>query len=138
VTSRQTKLFLILALVSFAWVSNAHAKRKAPKTVTPIDHSGVTYVVKHWGNESGLKQNGGYLEAQDPRTGEKLWGLTVYIIDYVAGLEGDIQDVFITSMRVDKARNLLIVENAKKQIYWVDPVKRTATHVIRSSRGRSK
>ena len=135
---KSTAWSVTITLFLFAWVANAHGKRKAPDAVPPVHNGGVQYVVKHWAGDSGLKQNGGYVEAVDLATGKKLWGLTVYIVDYVSGLERDVQDVFITSMRFDGAKNRLVIKNSRDQIYWVDPVKRTATHVIRSSNQPSR
>jgi hypothetical protein len=133
-TKQTVRMLLSAALISVVWVGSAHAKRMGPKAVKPVTHAGVRYVVKHWAVDSKLKHNGGYIEAQNAATGKKLWGLTVYAVQYNPRLERDVQDVFITSMRYDKKSKLLLVTNEVKHAYRVDPVKRTSTHVIGSGK----
>ena len=109
-------LCVVVALVLIASLS--YAKRIAPSVVAPVVHQGVKYVAPHFGNGTG--QNGGYIEARDEQTGKKIWGLVVYRTDYNDALERDVQDVLISTLRIDAKRNCLIVETDRKDLYYVD------------------
>ena len=111
-------LSVIVAVVLVASLS--YAKRKAPSDVSPVVHQGIKYVVVHWRYENGTGQNGGYIEARDEKTGKKVWGLVVYRTEYNDDLVRDVQDVFISSLRLDAKRNCLIVETGRKDLYYVD------------------
>ncbi len=54
----------------------------------------------------------------------------MYHVEYVSGLEKDIQDVFITSLTLDSDNNRLVVVNGRGHTYWVDLTSRTVTHVL--------
>ncbi len=106
---------LISALLLFPLVTNA--KRAAPEDVPPVIYQGTKYVVVHWGhlNESG--QNGGYVEARDAKTNEKIRGFIIYKTDYDQTVEADVQDVFITSLSIDEVHHCLIVKNELGESY---------------------
>jgi len=82
------------------FVETAEAKRMAPKPVQPVVHNGIRYVAVHWGHRAGKRQNGGHVQAWDVKTNTCLWTRQAYTIRYRPGLERDVQDVFITSMKV--------------------------------------
>jgi hypothetical protein len=76
----------------------ALAKRVAPPEVKPLVHQGVTYRAGHARDARG---NRGTVEAVEVSSGKRLWIVTVYEIPYKAGLETDVQDVFIKSLAID-------------------------------------
>ena len=88
-------LFLVSVLL---FESVAMAKRVAPPEVKPLVHQGVTYRAGHARDARG---NRGTVEAVEVSTGKRLWIVTVYEIPYKAGLETDVQDVFIKSLAID-------------------------------------
>lgn len=88
------------------------AKIAAPKPVAPVVHEGVKYVAP---NAGGPKAR---VEAQDPKTGRKLWDVVVYEVKIDPSLEEDVQWVFITALGVRD--NTLVVTNAKNEQYLVD------------------
>ncbi len=94
-------------------------KRIAPPTVAPVTLGGLRFEAIHWGFERGLDQNGGYVAACDPTTGEERWFLKVYEVDYDPKLESDVQDLFIERLAV--AGDLLEVVDEKGRHYTVDP-----------------
>ena len=100
----------------------AQAKRSGPKNVPPVTVEGVKYSVPHWGKAIGKMQNGGYIQANNVETGKLLWELWVYEFKYDANLEGDVQDVFITSLRLVDG-NLEVV-NERGDTFVVDIAKR--------------
>ena len=129
--SRIAAVILVLGIL-FCFCVQIAAKRPAPSEVKPIIHEGIKYVVIHFsGLVPEVKQNGGYIEARDAKTDKKLWGLMVYKIEYNLKLESDVQDVFITSLRVDKKANRLIIENELDYTYHVDLKTKKVLHVIR-------
>jgi hypothetical protein len=118
---KNIKAFLFIVTL-YVGVGVALAKRAVPAEVPPMLYQGVKYVVPHWGHLSGKKQNGGYIEARDPSTDKLLWELMIYQVKYNPKLEGDVQDVFITSLKLING-NLEIVNEAKDK-FLVDPSKR--------------
>lgn len=122
--SRNVKpFFLILLMMSI--FSLSYAKRIPPDNVPPVIYQGVKYVVIPWGyNENNPNQNGGYIEARDEKTDEKLWGLRVYDVYYNDNLERDAQDVFITSLSLDDRNQCLVIQDERGKIYYVDIAKR--------------
>lgn len=119
---------LVLSLLAPA---ATFAKRAPPKEVPPIVHEGVEYRFPHFGSLKEEGQNGGIVEARDRKTGELLWRLKVYSPAREPGREGDVQDVFITSARLEGAK--LVVTNERGATYEVDLATR-AVRVLRDSR----
>jgi len=108
----------------FAWALIAFpsealwAKRSGPVPVVPIVYLGVRYEAPPWGSDVGIPQNGGIVEAYDVRTNAPLWRKIVYHIHYDPDMEDDVQDVFITSLRI--RGNDLIVSNERGREFAVD------------------
>ena len=94
------------------------AKRSAPKEVTPVVHERVRYTAPHWVISNGKRIAGGYVEAFNAATNKKLWRIKIYETKYTSQLEKDVQDVFITSMAIEK--NKLIVANERDVRYELD------------------
>jgi hypothetical protein len=111
-------LAIILVTAIVIEIPTVTAKRQVPQEVKPEIYKGVKYVAPHWSFISGRKQNGGYIEAWDARSGKKLWDLKVYEVRYDPLLERDAQDVFIVSLRIENDK--LIVVNEKGERYEVD------------------
>lgn len=105
---------IALGVVCVALCSSAEADRLAPKEVEPVIYNGVKYVAPHWGYEYGWKQNGGYVQAWDIKTGKKLWEKRIYEVKYDPQLEKDVQDVFITSLSIEDGKLVVINERNKK------------------------
>src|SRR5689334_16751957 len=116
-------LFLLLAFLTLG-IGQAYAKRKAPKDVPPITFQGIKYSAPHWGMAKDKKQNGGYVEAANPDTGKLLWELKVYEIKYDPAVEKDVQDIFITSLKIvngnlevqNEAGDKFIVDVSKQKV----------------------
>ena len=104
------------------------AKRVAPAKVLPVTVGGLRFEAIHWGKARDLGQNGGYIAAIDPATDKELWTLKVYDIVYDPKLEGDVQDVFITSISKTLFGQKLNIRNEKGRSYIVDP----ATRAVRA------
>ena len=93
-------------------------KRVAPPKVAPVTVDGLRIEAIHWGRSRGLGQNGGYIVAFDPKTGQELWTLKVYDIVYDPKMEEDVQDVFIEKMKA--GGGTLLITDEKGRRYRVD------------------
>ncbi len=120
-------IYIIIVTLLFSGVS--YSKRRGPKSVQPVIYKDIKYVAIHWGKSRGLRQNGGYIEAFKVRTGKRLWILRVYKIKYKSDLEKDVQDVFITSMKIKNGT--LVVMNEKDEVYSVNLRTRKVTHHLK-------
>ncbi len=112
---------LLIIAVCFGVVA-VSAKRMAPDDVPPVVYQGVKYTAPHWGLVEGKKQNGGFIEARDLISGKLLWELRVYEIKYDPKMEGDVQDIFITSLKIIDGN--LEVRNEAHDTFLVDISKR--------------
>lgn len=77
-------------------------------TVKPVIHEGIRYDVTD--DDDQYDQFGGIIGAFDVRTGERLWTLQVYKVDFSSGMERDAADILISSISLtDNKQSLLIV-----------------------------
>lgn len=91
------------------------AKRRIPH-VDPVISNGIRYEVLRGARSRGFKQNGGVIAAIDVASGKELWTLLVYTTVYDEKEEADVQDVFITELKLSGDGQSLIVKNeARKQ-----------------------
>ena len=102
-------------------------KRSEPDPVDPVRVGGVRYEAVPWGKARGLEQNGGYVAAFDEKTGKELWLLKVYDVGYDGDMEADKQDVFVTSLDIDREGRRLTVESEAGDRYAVDLESRTVS-----------
>lgn len=103
------------------------AKRLGPKDVAPVTLGNLRFEVIHWGRDRGYPQNGGYIAAFDTSTGDELWSLKIYDIQYDPELETDVQDIFIRSMAKSWFGNKLKIVDERGRKYVVDPMARSVT-----------
>ncbi|MBN1525091.1 MAG: hypothetical protein JW904_11440 [Spirochaetales bacterium] len=118
----KTILFVIFILLSGV----AFAKGPAPKDVPAVVFEGQKYVVNHWGLDSAFKQNGGIIDVLDAATGKLIKKIQIYVIEYNPSFETDIQDVFITSIILDKPNHRLKITNQNGDEYYLD----LRTHIV--------
>lgn len=72
----------------------------------------------------------GYLGAYKDDTDELLWRVRVYTIHYRPELEGDVQDVFFTAMRLSPDGRQILVDNERGEHFAVDIDGEHAVHVL--------
>jgi len=83
-------------------------KRRIP-VVAPVEADGIRYEVLRGARARGFRQNGGIIAAIDVASGQELWTLLVYETAYDASEEVDVQDRYITGMRLsDEPKRLLV------------------------------
>ena len=117
---REKNFFLIIALASLflSFHETADAKRAAPVEVAPVVYEHVKYSAPHFSESNNHKQLSGYIEAWNTTTNKKLWELKIYDITYDPGFEKDVQEVYITSLKIEFGK--LIVTNEAGEIYQVE------------------
>ena len=105
------KRIIILSVVAAVLsVSIAYAKRAAPKDATPVVIGSIEYRAPH--------SQMGCVEAWDTKRNQLIWRRQIYVVKYTLGLERDVQDVFIKTIKL-KDKNL-VVENERKSEYELD------------------
>jgi hypothetical protein len=102
-------------------------KRSGPDPVEPVSFGGTRYEAMQWGKARGLEQNGGYVAAIDEKTGDELWLLKVYDVSYDGDMEDDKQDVFVTSLALDRDGRHLTVKNEAGDRFAIDLATRKVT-----------
>jgi len=98
---------LILSLLPATF---AFAKRIPPKEVAPVKSGDIEYRVDHG--------HMGCVEAWDVKHNELIWRRQIYVVKYTIGLERDVQDVFIQSIKLKDST--LIVKNERDSEYQLD------------------
>ena len=107
------KFYLISSLLLATLL--AEAKRRAPAEVLPVTVGNIEYSAPH---RKGTHKQMGFIEARELKSGELIWSRQIYIVLYIPGLVGDVQDVFIKSITVEG--NNLIITNERNSKYQLD------------------
>ena len=108
--------------------SGAMAKRTAPAQVPAITTDKAVFSVPHTPMGEPA-QNGGFVEAHNPKTKKLLWRIQIYKTVYDQGLEQDVQDVFIKTLSFDKSHNLLIMSDEKERVFVLNLATRKVTEI---------
>jgi hypothetical protein len=93
------------------------AKRPPPKVVKPVTVAGVTFSAPGWPI--------GIVIATDAPSGRELWRQRIYTVRYDRTLEQDVQDVFITSLKI--RGNVLLITNERGERFELDLSTRKVT-----------
>jgi hypothetical protein len=93
------------------------AKRAPPKLVKPVTVAGVTFSAPGWPI--------GILIATDVSSSRELWRQRIYTIHYDRTLEQDVQDVFITSLKL--RGNVLLITNERGERFALNLSTRKVT-----------
>lgn len=99
--------------------------RPAPPRVEPVVHSGIRYEQVMNALDLGYDQLNGYLAAYDDRSGERLWVLRIYGVAFDPEMEGDVQEVYFSTMELGPAGDRLIIENELQDRFEVHLADRT-------------
>jgi hypothetical protein len=121
------KMFYATALM-FIFASNLMAKSAAPKEVPAIATEQAVFSVPHF-PEGERIQNGGVVEARDPKTKKLLWQVQIYKTRYDEALEQDVQDIFIKSLTLDKVHNLLVMSDENSRVYVLNLATKKVTQI---------
>lgn len=96
-----------LALLLCFTVTTSYAKRAPAPEVPFVFNHGVKYFADY--------SNGGVIKAYSAKTKQLLWTVKIFNISYDPQLERDIQDVYITEMKVK--RGYLLIKDEKHREY---------------------
>jgi hypothetical protein len=109
---KSTSLVALILAAGFCLTLPAHAKRIAPKPVPPVVSDGIEY-------SAPLNRIGFVVATWNP-TKREIWSRQVYVIkhEYKLGLELDVQDVFITDLRLEGG--LLKIKNERGGEFELD------------------
>jgi len=116
-TSARVFRALAVLIPFFLAATPAQAKRAAPKEVTPVVASAVEYSAPH--------EAMGFVVATDTVSHKELWRERIYTVRVDPALERDVQDVFITSLVIEKGT--LIITNERGDRYALNLVSRKVT-----------
>jgi hypothetical protein len=67
-----------------------------------------------------LDQRTGYLAVFDADTGHREALIKIYVVPFDPTLEADVQDIFFTSMTLDKTARRIVIENERHAMFAVD------------------
>jgi hypothetical protein len=114
---------MLLGILALGAVTPLAAKRSAPPVVTPLVLDGVEYSTAYeHPQESGSLTFAAYVQATNVADHKLLWRALIYRSVYVAKQETDVQDVYITSLALDRrARHRsLRIRNERRKEYLLD------------------
>ncbi len=97
---------------------NESAKRRVPR-VEPVVANGIRYEILRGARSRGFAQNGGVIAAVEVASAKELWTLQVYAVQYDPAEECDVQDVYITEMKIDAAAKVLVLKNEARRSFRV-------------------
>ena len=100
------------------------AKRRVPK-VPPVVVGAIRYEAMRGARGRGFAQNGGIVEAVDTKTGKSLWTAVIYTTVYDPHEEADVQDRYITEMKLSPDGKHLQIASENKKSYLLDLSDRT-------------
>lgn len=112
----------------FLLAANVMAKRQAPEKVPPIATEKAVFSAPHL-PEGDRNQNGGVIEARDPKTSTLLWQVQIYKVEYDEALEKDVQYVYIKSLTLDKVHNLLVMSDEKSRVFVLNLATKKVTQI---------
>ena len=100
--------------------------RVGPLAVAPVVHGNISYSVGERRQTSNWYQMG-YVEARDAATRDLLWEILVYEVEYEPGKETDVQEIYITALRI--VDGALEVTNEHNDRYRIDLTDRSVRRV---------
>lgn len=118
---------IIILFTLFFCTTFILAKRVGPTRVEDIIFNGIKY--------SATNEEMGYVEAWNIQNNKQIWKKKIYEVTYDNHLEKDVQNVYITDLRIED--NKLFVTNEKGEIYKINL--KTGDNVInQENKGKDK
>lgn len=100
--------------------------RLPPKLAKPVEYQDIIFKTEY-GHNFGHDQDGGLLVAIARNTQQVLWSTFVYVIDFDELMEKDVQERYITSIKIAHDGSYLLIENEGKQCFKFDLKNHVAT-----------
>ena len=116
-------------VLSLLLLTNVMAKRSTPEDVPSVRTNDAVISAPHFSG-GHLLQNGGFVEARDPKTKKLLWRVQVYKTVYNDELEKDVQDIFIESLSFYRNHNLLILTDEIERVFILNLDSKIVTRVV--------
>jgi hypothetical protein len=130
--------FSLLLITVLAAPQFTLAKRAVPKPVAALVSGNVKYIApdvmpnyRSIYGKSTCPDHSMCVEARNRKTGKLLWQVEVYQIKYDPNLEGDVQDIYISSLAIE--RDKLIVKDEVGTKFSVDLKTRAVTKNLADS-----
>lgn len=95
------------------------AKRRVP-VVKPVTHEGIRYETLRRAREHGFAQAGGVITATNVASGAQLWTRQLYETAFDPDEERDVQEIYITTLKLDLKTSTLLVTDERKRRWRVD------------------
>jgi tricorn protease-like protein len=96
-----------------------HLDREVPRPKA-VSASGVRYETMRNARMRGFTQSGGVILATSVKSKAELWTLQVYAVPFDPAEERDVQEVYITELKVDASGKRLMVTNENGERFAVD------------------
>ena len=106
----------LLSLSLLSCVSVVSAKRLPPPDVAPVTAGGIVYSAPQL--QSSSEQPGGFIEARTQSNQLVLWRKKIYDTVYNKDLERDVQDVYITTLRLNG--KTLMIQDEKSRTFCLN------------------
>jgi len=103
---KKSFIITIITIIPLCASLVVFAMRLPPKPVDKIVHEGIEYRAPH--------ELMGCIEAWHLKTGVRIWWKQIYAVRYNPKLETDVQDVYITNMKL-KGNNLIIKDESGRK-----------------------
>jgi hypothetical protein len=103
-------VFLMIALAT----TSVFAKRAPPKEVPVVRHGDLEYRVRHHVGNGSMP---GFVEAWDTSKKSQVWLRQIYVIRRNLDLEEDLQDVFITGIKLINEHKALEITNETGNVF---------------------
>jgi hypothetical protein len=100
--------------------------RPPPPKVPPVRRNGIRYEQHMGTHDDAIGQSGGLLDIIDDATGKLIATIKVYDNQRRPDIEGDVQDIFFTSMAFDSTGKLIIADEIGRR-FAVDTATRKVT-----------
>lgn len=103
-------VFIGVLLFLFVFITSVFAKRLGPPSVDDVIFDGVKY--------SAPNIEIGYVEAKNINDNSLIWKKKVYDVNYQNNLEKDVQDIYITNLKIEDTN--LLVTNERGEVYRIN------------------
>ena len=102
----------------FTFAPEVMAGRSAPEEITPIIAFNKIFTVGYKISGSATQKRKAYVEASDLASGRTLWKAEIYTITYDAMLDSDVEDVYVSEMKLEG--KTLLIEDETGQRFALD------------------
>ena len=103
---------LVTTLLTTQGTAMVNTKRTPPAKLKPVRGSGIEY--------RAPQKMIGCVEAWNTAENQRIWFRQIYTVQYNPSLEGDVQDIFISGLKLEAEHQRLTIENEKGGIFTLN------------------